>query len=306
MKGTHLSLNGIIVPYEEARIHVSSVAMKYGASVFEGVRGYWNREQQRLYLFALAEHLDRLFDSLRLMGMQIGFTREDVRQQVGALLEATRLREDCYVRIAGSIDVDGGIDASGPVLLNIAAFPQGRKPGDQGARLMVSAWRRLPEAAMPPRIKCVANYQNGRLAMLAARAAGYDGALLLDENARVSEAPTAAFFMVRGGVLCTPPTTAHILESITRRFVLQLAREAEIPAVERSIDRSECYLAEEAFLCGTGAEILPVRSIDQHTMTGGSPGPITALLQRRYFEAAYGRDDRHFSLLTTYHPEGRP
>ena len=151
---------------------------------------------------------------------------------------------------------------------------------------------------MPPRIKCVANYQNGRLAMLTARAAGYDNALLLDDHGKVSEAPTSAFFAVRRGVLCTPPVTSDILESITRRFVLELAHDAGIPVVERVIDRSECYLAEEAFLCGTGAEILPIRSLDQHTLGVECPGPITAMLQQRYFDAVYGRDPTYEGYIT--------
>lgn len=297
MKGTHISLNGRLVPYDEAVIHVSSVAMKYGGSVFEGVRFYWNAEQRRLYLFAFDAHVDRLFESLRLMGMEYDFTGDDLRHHVEALIEVNRLHEDGYVRIAASIAVDGPIDATGPVLLNIAAFPQGRK-STSGIRVGISPWRRLPEAAMPPRIKCVANYQNGRLAMLTARAAGYDSALLLDDHGKVSEAPTSTFFAVRRGVLCTPPITSDILESITRRFVLKLALDAGVPVAERIIDRSECYLAEEAFLCGTGAEILPIRSIDQHTLGVDSPGPITAMLQQRYFDAVYDRNPTYRQYIT--------
>jgi branched-chain amino acid aminotransferase len=297
MKELSISMNGRIVPYEQALIHVSSVAMKYGGSAFEGVRGYWNAEQERLYLFAFEAHIERLFESMRLMGMAPEFSRDDARKQVQALLAHNRIRQDCYLRIAASIEADGAIDAAGPVLLNIAAFPQGRK-ATTGIKLGISSWRRLAEAAMPPRIKCVANYQNGRLATLTARAAGYDQPLLLDASGKVSEAPTSAFFMVRRGVLSTPPETADILESITRKFVLELARSAGIPHVERVIDRSECYLAEEAFLCGTGAEILPIQSIDQFPIGHGCPGPITEALRARYFSAVYGRDPAHAALLT--------
>lgn len=298
MKGKYLSLNGQIVPYAEARIHVSSVAMKYGASVFEGIRGYWNEQEGQLYAFALDGHLQRLLASMKLMGMEHEVTVETLREQTLAVIRANELREDCYIRLAASIEIDGPIDSKGPVLINIAAFPQGRKPqGERGIRVNVSSWVRIADHMMPPRIKSVANYQNGRLAALQAKADGYDNTLLLNQSGKIAEAPTAAFFLVKNGVLITPPTTAGILESITRRCLLEWARDLGIPTQEREIDRTECYLAEEAFLCGTGAEILPIGSIDRHLLGEGRVGPITRQLTDCYFAAAYGRSEfsRHLN-----------
>ncbi|QYY43995.1 branched-chain amino acid transaminase [Aneurinibacillus thermoaerophilus] len=297
MKETYISLNGRITPYEEAKIHVSSVAMKYGASVFEGIRGYWNEEQKELYLFALEQHLKRLLDSMNLMGMEHDYSVDKLIFQVEEIVKANQLKQDCYIRVAASIEADGPLDTRGPVLLNIAAFPQGRKPIQTGIKVSISSWTRLSDNMMPPRIKCVANYQNGRLALLLAKTDGYDNTILLNQNGKVAEAPTAAVFLVKNGVLTTPVVTDGILESITRRFLIEVARELNIPIIERQIDRSECYLADEAFLCGTGAEILPIRSIDHYLIGDGKDGIITQRLKNFYFDVVYGKKPKYSHLL---------
>ncbi|MED0738641.1 branched-chain amino acid transaminase [Aneurinibacillus thermoaerophilus] len=297
MKETYISLNGRITPYEEAKIHVSSVAMKYGASVFEGIRGYWNEEQKELYLFALEQHLKRLLDSMSLMGMEHDYSVDKLIFQVEEIVKANQLKQDCYIRVAASIEADGPLDTRGPVLLNIAAFPQGRKPIQTGIKVSISSWTRLSDNMMPPRIKCVANYQNGRLALLLAKTDGYDNTILLNQNGKVAEAPTAAVFLVKNGVLTTPVVTDGILESITRRFLIEVARELNIPIIERQIDRSECYLADEAFLCGTGAEILPIRSIDHYLIGDGKDGIITQRLKNFYFDVVYGKKPKYSHLL---------
>ncbi|MED0758918.1 branched-chain amino acid transaminase [Aneurinibacillus thermoaerophilus] len=297
MKETYISLNGRITPYEEAKIHVSSVAMKYGASVFEGIRGYWNEEQKELYLFALEQHLKRLLDSMNLMGMEHDYSVDKLIFQVEEIVKANQLKQDCYIRVAASIEADGPLDTRGPVLLNIAAFPQGRKPIQTGIKVSISSWTRLSDNMMPPRIKCVANYQNGRIALLLAKTDGYDNTILLNQNGKVAEAPTAAVFLVKNGVLTTPVVTDGILESITRRFLIEVARELNIPIIERQIDRSECYLADEAFLCGTGAEILPIRSIDHYLIGDGKDGIITQRLKDFYFDVVYGKKPKYSHLL---------
>ncbi|AMA73432.1 branched-chain amino acid transaminase [Aneurinibacillus thermoaerophilus] len=297
MKETYISLNGRITPYEEAKIHVSSVAMKYGASVFEGIRGYWNEEQKELYLFALEQHLKRLLDSMNLMGMEHDYSVDKLIFQVEEIVKANQLKQDCYIRVAASIEADGPLDTRGPVLLNIAAFPQGRKPIQTGIKVSISSWTRLSDNMMPPRIKCVANYQNGRIALLLAKTDGYDNTILLNQNGKVAEAPTAAVFLVKNGVLTTPVVTDGILESITRRFLIEVARELNIPIIERQIDRSECYLADEAFLCGTGAEILPIRSIDHYLIGDGKDGIITQRLKNFYFDVVYGKKPKYSHLL---------
>ncbi|WP_434752336.1 aminotransferase class IV [Paenibacillus amylolyticus] len=287
-----IQLNDRVVRYNEATIHVGSAAMKYGASVFEGIRGYWDASRYRMHLMSLSEHVDRLFDSMKIMGMEHTWSKESVLKNIRNIILINSLHEDCYVRVAASIEADGPLDSRGPVLLSIAAFPMQRKPhSDQGIHISVSSWQRISDHMMPPRIKCIANYQNGRLAMLQAKSDGYDNTLLLNQNGKIAEAPTAAFFIVKNGQLITSSVTSGILESITRRDILNWAEEVGLNATQRELDRTECYLADEAFLCGTGAEILPVVSIDRHILGKGSIGPITALLMRKYFNAAYVREE---------------
>ncbi|WP_055108894.1 aminotransferase class IV [Paenibacillus ihumii] len=286
-----IQLNDRVVPYGEATIHVGSAAMKYAASVFEGIRGYWDAGRQRLHLFSLSEHVDRLLDSMKIMGMEHDWSKERVIRNIHNIIMVNRLQEDCYVRVAASVEADGPLESKGPVLLSAAAFPMQRKPhADQGIHISVSSWQRISDHMMPPRIKCIANYQNGRLALLQAKSDGYDNTLLLNQNGKIAEAPTAAFFIVKNGMLITPAVTSGILESITRRHILNWAKKLGLPADERELDRTECYLADEAFLCGTGAEILPVVSVDRYELGCGRIGPVTALLMRQYFDAAYIRE----------------
>jgi branched-chain amino acid aminotransferase len=284
------SLDGRLVPYETATVHIGAAAFKYAASVFEGVRGYWCPDGSRLRLFALEEHLGRFFDSLTLMRMAPGFGPEQVVMAIEELLAANELRQDCYVRLAGSAVGRGGIDTCGPVLLSIDAFPSGRKPGGAGIHVGVSSWLRIADATMPTALKCIANYHNGRLAKLQAQADGYDEALLLNDRGTIAEAPTACFFMVKQGRLRTPRLSDGILPSITRQVVCELAAARGLPIAEQPVKRSEAYLADEAFLCGTGAELLPVLSLDRIPLGSGAVGPITRRLMEAYFDAAYGRD----------------
>jgi branched-chain amino acid aminotransferase len=290
MKRQWASLDGKIVPYESAVVHIGSAVFKYAASVFEGVRGYWCPEGSTLRLFALDEHLRRFFDSLALMRMEPAFGPEQVAAAAEELVAANDLREDCYIRIAGSVVGRGAIDTCGPVLLSLDAFPSGRKPGQGGIHVCVSSWPRIADPAMPTALKCIANYHNARLAKLQAKADGYDDALLLNARGTIAEAPTACFFLVRQGRLATPRLSDDILVSITRQVVCELAGALGLPVEERPVKRTEACLADEAFLCGTGAEILPVLSIDRIGLGRSEPGPVTRRLTAAYFDAAYGRD----------------
>jgi branched-chain amino acid aminotransferase len=283
MKQRYISLDGKIVSYNKGCIHITSAALKYGASIFEGIRGYWNAENEKLCLFALDAHLNRLFDSLKLMQMDYVFTKAQIINQIESLIIANNLREDSYIRCAASIIGTGGIDSRGPVLLSIDAFPQGRKAKHkEGIHVCISSWIRVADTMMPPRIKCIANYQNGRLATFEAKSNNYDDAILLNQTGKIAESPTASVCFIKNNALITPALNCDILESITRRFIINIAREMELEVIERGIDRSECYLAEEAFLCGTGCEILPILSIDRHPLGNGNSGNITDKLKMVY------------------------
>jgi len=295
----YLYLNGKLLPYDEARIHVQSAAVKYGASVFEGLRAYWNAAQGELYVFRLQEHIDRLFGSLRLMRMEHSYSREELASSILDVLRKNEVREDVHIRQTAYVEADGALDATGPVGLAVDARAH-RVTQKPGIAVGVSSWTRISDGAMPPRIKCSANYQNGRLAMLEAKANGYEGALLLNSRGKLAEAPGACCFVVRGGVAITPPVTADILESVTRATLLELLpKELGLTTVEREIDRTELYVSEEAFLCGSGWEITPIVSVDRLPLGDGTrPGPITRRIQECYFAVVRGETPAYRSWLT--------
>jgi branched-chain amino acid aminotransferase len=295
----YLYLNGRIVPYAEALIPVQSNAVKFGTSVFEGLRAYWSAARGELYVFRLPEHVDRLLDSLKLMRMEHAFTRDELANSILEVLRKNEYREDVHIRQSAYLDADGDMAMTGPVGLAVDALP--RKMADKpGIAAGVSSWLRIPDGAMPPRIKCSANYQNGRLAQLEAKVNGYDAALLLNARGKVAEAPGACCFVVRRGVPTTPPVTADILESVTRATLLELcAKELGLTPEVREIDRTELYVAEEAFLCGSGWEITPIVSVDRLPLGDGTkPGPVTRAIQACYFSVVRGERPAYRDWLT--------
>ncbi len=295
----YLYLNGTLRPYGEAKIHVQSAAVKYGASVFEGLRAYWNARQGELHVFRLKEHIDRLYESMRLMRMEHGFTREELTSSILEVLRKNEYREDVHIRQSAYIEADGALDATGPVGLAVDAQPY-KVTQKVGITACVSSWTRISDGAMPPRIKCSANYQNGRLAMLEAKTNGYDGALVLNARGKLAEAPGACCFIVRRGVPITPPVTADILESVTRATLLELFGKelGQTPEV-REIDRTEVCVAQEAFLCGSGWEITPVLSVDRLPLGDGKqPGPVTRAIQECYFAVVRGEKPAYRAWLT--------
>jgi branched-chain amino acid aminotransferase len=278
-----------LVPYDEARVHVLSTAFKYGATVFEGLRAYWNEEQQELYGFRLREHFQRLVESLRICRMGSPLTVEGYTDDLLRLIRANDLREDLHMRVSAFVEEDdGGLASHGPISVAMAALPLGRYFSKEGLDVQVSSWTRISDQTMPPRIKAVPNYHNSRLALLQARADGYDDALLLSQEGKVTEGPGYALFMVRGGQLVTPPVTAGILESITRDSVITLAREAGLSVVERQIDRTELYVADELFFCGSAAEVTPIFSVDRIAVGAGTTGPTTARLRQAFLATVRG------------------
>jgi branched-chain amino acid aminotransferase len=295
----HVYLDGKLVPYADARIHVQSTAVKYGGSVFEGLRAYWNPAHEELYVFRLKEHVDRLLASMHLMRMKHSLSREEIGGSILEVLRKNQPREDVHIRQTAYLSGDGDMDDTGPVALAVDARPR-KTTQKPGIAVGVSSWTRIADGSMPPRIKCSANYQNGRLAVLEAKANGYDGALLLNTRGKLAEAPGACCFLVRHGVPITPPVTADILESVTRTTLLELFRtELGQPPVERDVDRTELYVADEAFLCGSGWEITPVVSVDRMALGDGvQPGPLTRAIQACYFAVVRGEKPAYREWLT--------
>lgn len=301
---TYLYIRGQIVPYEEAQVHILTTAFKYSASIFEGIRAYWSDRQDDLLVFRLREHLMRLSMSSKIARIQIPITADEIQAAMLRLVRKNDLREDLHIRVLVYVAEDNGLMGSTePVEVAIAAIPMGRfpeaKPGKDALDVGISHWQRLHDNAMSPRVKSTANYMNSRLALMQARDAGYDDAVLLDSQGKVTEGPGYNVFVVRDGRLVTPPRTQGILEGITRDTLCQLYREAEGRSVEeRVIDKSELYIVEEAFFCGSGKEVTPIRSFDGIALDVEAPGPVTAAMRDRYFAVARGESDTHGGWVT--------
>ena len=285
----YLLMNGELVAYQDARVHVLTTAFKYGACVFEGLRAYWSAEQGELYGFRLREHFQRLVESLRICRMPSPLDADGYVAVMVRLMRANDLREDLHMRVSAYVDEDdGGLASFEPVSIAMAALPMTRYFGRDGLHVQVSSWTRISDNSMPPRVKAMPNYHNSRLALLQARADGYDDAILLSGQGKVTEGPGYALFMLRGGRFITPPVTSGILESITRDSLMVLAAEAGLEVQEREIDRTELYVAEELFFCGSAAEVTPILSVDRIPVGSGAIGPRTQALHRAFLATVRG------------------
>jgi len=299
----YLVLDGKILPYQEAKLHILTPAVKYGATAFEGLRAYWNEDLQQLFVFRSSDHMSRLMQSGRLMGMEsVDYTVEELNDLLCDLLIANKIREDVHIRPSLFVVGEGQVPARGPVSLGMAVIPMERW-ADKTYRLCISSWRRIDDNSLSPRIKCAANYQNGRMALIQAKEDGYDGCLMLDHRGHVTEEPRGCFFMVRKGVPVTSPLTDDILESITRETLIELFNEFHgIQTEVREIDRTELYVAEEVFLCGTGMEVTPVGQIDRFLVGNGQIGPLTTTIRQSYIGIARGVDGRHSEWRMPVYP----
>jgi len=284
-------MNGKVVPGEQALLPVNSAAVFYATNCFEGLRAYWNATDAEMYGFRLAEHFARLRESMKMMRFTVPYSDVDLYEAVREVLKANEVREDVHMHMVAYV-LGTGLDATTPTGLYIN--PRRRPSAPAGLRCCVSSWTRTNDNAIPIRLKSGSNYQNGRLATLQAKADGYDSPILLNQSGTVAEGTGATFFMVRRGVLLTPPLTADILESITRITLLQdVIPDLGLEVQERDIARTELYVADEAFFCGSGYEITPILSVDRFPLGNGEVGPITKKLSRAYMDLVRGIDKRH-------------
>lgn len=291
--------NGEPIPFEEARIHPLAVGVAYGAAVFEGIRAYMNPATRRLSVFRLEEHLARLDQGMKFMRFDDPPPRDVLRKGVLDSIRANAPDDDAYIRLQVQIESRGSMASSGPVGWVCAAIPRERSPKRQtGVAAGVSSWTRIADNTMPARIKATANYHAGRIATLQAKADGYDTPIILTRDGKVSETAGACLFMVRDGVVITPARDSDILESVTRDTVLALAAEHGLPTQERRADRTELYVADEIFVCGTGQELMPVTSVDRLPVGTGKPGAITMRLQEAYESVVRGTTDAHAEWRT--------
>ena len=291
--------NGKAIPFEQASIHPLAVGVAYGAAVFEGIRAYMNPATGRLSVFRLEEHLARLDQGMKFMRFDDPPSRDVMRQGV---LDSIRVNEpdgDCYIRLQVHIESRGTQVTTGKVGWVCAAIPRERNAKrESGLAACVSSWTRIADNTMPARIKATANYHAGRISTLQAKADGYDMPILLTRDGKVSETAAACLFLVRDGVVITPTSDSDILESVTRDTVLRLAAENGFPVEERRADRTELYVADEVFLCGTGQELSPITTVDRLPVANGKPGPVTLQLQAAYEAVVRGTTDAHAAWRT--------
>ena len=287
--------NGRLVPWDEATVHVTALEWVGVGSVFEGIKGYWNAERETLYIFRLAEHFERFDGSMKIMRLNSAWSAEALFRATVDLCRACNIRWDTYIRPFAYFGKGRSFNrgAEGHVLINVTPF-ETRLGTGRVAHVCVSSWTRIADNAMPARVKAVANYHNSRLAATEAQINGYDGAILINHLGKVAEGPGATLMLVKKGKLIVPAVTSDVLESITRATIMQIAHEVlRIPVEEREVDRTELYLADEAFFCGTGAEVSPIGSIDRYQLGDGGVGPITAELDRIYHDLVRGRDQTY-------------
>jgi branched-chain amino acid aminotransferase len=293
-------LDGQFVPWEDARIHVLTHGLHYGFTVFEGIRCH--RAAKGTAIFRLDDHIARFRDSAKIYAMPLPFTIAQLAQAVVDLTRANGSPE-AYIRpIAFTGYGEMGLDPSGSrVQVAIAMWPWGAYLGEssreRGVRATVSSWTRVDPRSLPPQAKCAANYANGILAKLEAKAGGYDEAILLNTAGIVAEGPGENIFRVRNGVLSTPPASAGILRGVTRDTVLQLAQEEGIPCQRAGFTREEIFTADELFYSGTAAGVTPIREVDGRPI-GSGKYPIAERLQRLYEDALRGRSPKHENWLT--------
>ncbi|HXG26267.1 MAG TPA: branched-chain amino acid transaminase [Candidatus Binatia bacterium] len=292
---------GEYVPMRNAKVSVMTHAFLYGTAVFEGIRAYWNEEQGVLYGLKLREHMERI---RRNAGMLLMADLPPIDELVRIVVETIKrngFRSDAYVRPCFyKSGMSIGVRLHNlPHEFLVVALPFGNYiDTDNGVRVMTSSWRRNADDAIPARGKIVGGYVNMAFQKSEAELNGFDEALVLTPDGHASEASAANMFMVRDGILTTPPVNDDILEGVTRRAVLELAEVFAIPTEIRSIDRSELYVADEMFLCGTGVQLSPVVELDHRRIGGGEIGPITKQLHEAYFAAVRGRDSRFAHWLT--------
>ena len=288
----HAFFRGRIVPYSEARVGVLTHGLNYGTGVFAGLRAYWNADQAELFLFRPKEHFERFLESARLLDMTLPYSAEALTDALVDLLRTELYREDCYVRpLAFYADESIGVRLHNLTPeVSIVAMPYGRYvENDESLHATISSWRRVDDTMIPPRGKIAGAYVNSAFAKTDAQRAGFDEAIVLNQDGHVSEASAANVFLVRKGTAITPPVTDNVLEGITRRSVIELLkRELGVPVVERSIDRTEITLADELFFCGTGVQIAAVTRVDHRPIGSGRMGPVVSALRALFFDVARG------------------
>lgn len=293
----HAFFEGRNVPLSEAKISIATHGFLYGTAVFGGMRAYWNEEKRRLFVFRPYDHFHRLLNSGKMMAMTMPYDEEGLIQLTVDLLRADNWQQDVYLRpTIYKADMGIGVrlhDLKDEFCMFVMAYEPYVK-NDTNAHVTVSSWRRIDDNVIPARGKIAGAYANSALAKTDANLAGFDEAIVLDSHGHVSEGSAMNIFIVRDGVLITPPITDNILEGITRRSIIEVARrELGLEVVERSIDRTEVFIAEEMFMTGTAAQVVAVTKVDHRPVGKGTMGPITSKLRTTYDDIVRAKNSKY-------------
>lgn len=290
-----------IVNVNDAKINILAPTAQFGLNVFEGIPCYWNDEAKQLYAFRLEDHYNRLLRSAKLIQINCPYTKDDMKKAFVDVIAANEYDENLSVRQTLFVDGFGSWGSEEPVGMFVAPIPKGRTSPEynkKGLNCCVTSWRRISDTTLSPRIKCGANYINSRAGQREAIRNGYDTCIFLNDAGKVAEGPGSCFFMIVNNTLITPQLTDSVLESITRDTVIRLAESMGINVIQRSVDRTELYTCDEAFLCGSAMEITPILSIDKYVLGNGVAGEITNKLHRAYLDAAIGKIEKFGHWVT--------
>lgn len=292
---------GRIVPIEEAKISIMTHGFNYGTGAFGGLRGYWNEQKEELFVFRPYDHYERLLNSAKMLLIDLPYSRDDLVNITLTLLQHEAYRQDVYIRpLVYKSDHLIGVRLNG-LKGDFALFsvPFGRYiQSEEGAKVGFSSWRRLPDDALPPRGKFTGAYVSSAFIKSEALMNGFDEALVLDQTGHVSEGSAENIFILRKNQLVTPPVTSDILEGITRRSLIQIARdELGLEVVERPIDRTEFYVADEAFMCGTGVQMAAIVEVDHRPVGDGKLGPVVESLRNFYYDILHGRNTKYMDWV---------
>ena len=294
----HIWFKGKIININDAKINIMAPTSQFGLNVFEGIPCYWNEEDNQLYAFRLDDHYERLMRSLKLIQIKCPYSKEDMKKALIDVIKANEYKENLSVRQTVFVDGFGSWGSEEPADMFVAPIPKGRMSKEynkEGLNCCITSWRRISDNNLSPRIKCGANYINSRVGQREALRNGYDTCIFLNEFGKIAEGPGSCFFMIKDRKLITPQLTDSVLESITRDTIIKLAKEIGIEVVERTIDRTEVYACDEAFLCGSAMEITPILSIDKYVL--GEP-TLTKELHNSYLGVVMGKNKKHSDWVT--------
>lgn len=298
--GKFAFFKGAIVPIADAKISIMTQVVNYGIGAFAGIRGYWNEEREQLYIFRIDDHYRRFLNSAKLFNVPFRYNGDDLKRHTLALLQKEGYRQDVYIRPLMYSATEDITPRLYDVDFDFALFsrPMGNYI-DAEVNACTSSWRRLDDTIIPARGKITGGYVNSAFAKSEAHWNGYDDAIVLNQDGHVAEGSAMNLMIVRDGRVITSPVADNILEGITRRSLFELVRnELGLEIAERSLDRSELYIADEVFFCGTGAQVSAVSSIDHRTIGSGKMGPITKQIQELYFDVVRGRNQKYSHWLT--------